>query len=64
MSDDAKKDPKDNATKLARLRQLVEQKTQMIKQLNLQLDKEDAELVWLEQQLESLEDQSKQSDDH
>ena len=48
---------KDKAAKIADLLQLVEQKTKLVKQLNVRLEKEDAELVELEQQLEALEDE-------
>jgi chromosome segregation ATPase len=39
------------------LRQLVERKTETVRRLESQLGKEDAELVELERQLETLEDE-------
>ena len=39
------------------LRQLVERKTETVRRLEAELEKEDAELVELERQLETLEDE-------
>ena len=39
------------------LRQLVERKTEAVRRLEAELEKEDAELVDLERQLETLEDE-------
>ena len=46
--------------KIDDLRQLVERKTEAVKRLESQLEKEDAELVELERQLETLEDETTQ----
>ena len=45
------------AMKIDDLRQLVERKTETVRRLEAELQKEDAELVDLERQLETLEDE-------
>ena len=49
--------------KIDALRQLVERKTEAVKRLESQLETEDAELVELERQLETLEDEHEVSPD-
>jgi len=46
-----------NAMNIDDLRQLVERKTETVRRLEAELEKEDAELVDLERQLETLEDE-------
>ena len=46
-----------NAMNIDDLRQLVERKTEAVRRLEAELEKEDAELVDLERQLETLEDE-------